>query len=288
MASVSIREFTDPACPFAFSAEPARFRLCWLYGDQIERRLNMVVLSEDPSDYLDKGFTPERLEEGLGMVQRLYGMPIDRARRERMMATIVPCRAIVAARLNAPDCERPLLRRLAIRCMAGDLIDEPRVLSAAARDVGLDWRELQRWMLEPETEAVLRADMASARAPAPAARALPHKLASYGPGYRYTCPSLEIEGENGTRIDIPGMQPIDVYEVAIANVAPDLDRRAEPESVEEVLAWAREPLATAEVAAICGIDQREARVELARVADHEPVGPDGYWSLEGVQALVAA
>src|SRR5947209_1754951 len=60
MAPLRIREFTDPACPFAFSAEPARLRLRWLYGDQIEWELRMVVLSESPDDYLAKGFTPER------------------------------------------------------------------------------------------------------------------------------------------------------------------------------------------------------------------------------------
>ena len=33
MSQVSIELFTDPACPFAFSAEPVRQRLRWHYGD---------------------------------------------------------------------------------------------------------------------------------------------------------------------------------------------------------------------------------------------------------------
>jgi predicted DsbA family dithiol-disulfide isomerase len=288
MPKLTIREFTDPACPFGFSAEPARRRLDWLYGAQLERRLQMIVLSERPEDYLAKGFTPELLSEGLGMVQRKHGMPIDRVVRPRMLATIVPCRAVVAARLNAPDRERALFRRLAVRCMAGEMIDEPSVIAAAASDVGLEAREIQRWMLEPETEAVLRADMASARAPSAAARALRHKLASYGPGWRYTAPSWEIETADGRRIDIPGFQPLETYEVAIANLEPELDRRADPDSVEEVLAWAGEPLSTVEVAAVCAIDEREARIELARIAVQEPVGPDGYWSLAAGAGQLAA
>ncbi len=29
---IDVTPFTDPACPFAFSAEPARVRLRWHYG----------------------------------------------------------------------------------------------------------------------------------------------------------------------------------------------------------------------------------------------------------------
>jgi hypothetical protein len=97
-----------------------------------------------------------------------------------------------------------------------------------------------------------------------------------------------MEADDGRRIDLPGFQPLEAYEVGIANLAPDLVRRSDPGSVEEVLEWAREPLATAEVAAVCGIEVREARAELARAADHVPVGPDGYWSLVAAEQLVAA
>src|SRR3954468_2322252 len=120
--ALTIREFTDPACPFAFSAEPARLRLTWLYGDQIEWRPRMVVLSESPDDYVAKGFTPERQVAALDMIQRRYGMPIDVSERPRMMATVHACRAVVAARLRAPDRAPALLRRLRIRAMAGDMI----------------------------------------------------------------------------------------------------------------------------------------------------------------------
>src|SRR3954470_17932623 len=95
MASLTIREFTDPACPFAFSAEPARLKLLWLYGDQIEWRLRMIVLSEPAPDYIPKNYTPERQREALEAIQRQYGMRIDPRRRPRMMATVHACRAVV-------------------------------------------------------------------------------------------------------------------------------------------------------------------------------------------------
>jgi predicted DsbA family dithiol-disulfide isomerase len=284
MALLRIDEYTDPGCPFAFSAEPARLRLRWLYGDQIEWRPRMVVLSRSPDDYLAKGFTPERQAEALGTIQRRYGMPIDARLRPRMPATVHACRAVVAARLHDPVHEHALLRRLRIKAMAGAMFDEPFVIALAAREAGIDARPLlNMWGDDPDVEAALEADAAAARAPSRAALALEHKLAGEGAGFRYTAPSYEIARvDSGARFDAPGFQPVEVYEVAIANLAPEIERRSEPESVEQVLAWAGEPLATAEVAAIMGIDRDDARTELARVAREEPVGPDGWWSLPAV------
>ena len=54
---------------------------------------------------------------------------------------------------------------------------------------------------------------------------------------------------------LPGFNPVEAYEVAIANLAPELERRPKPASVTEILAWAREPLATAEIAMIAQLSQ---------------------------------
>ncbi len=42
MDTLKITEYTDPGCPFAWSAEPARRRLQWLFGDQLHWELCMV------------------------------------------------------------------------------------------------------------------------------------------------------------------------------------------------------------------------------------------------------
>jgi hypothetical protein len=136
---VSIRHFTDPGCPFAFSAERQRLRLAWLHGDQIDWTTHLVVLREE----------------------------------------------------SPPE----------------------------------DW-------------------------------------------------------PTAGRVDLPGFRPIEAYEAALANLAPELTRRPDPEDVETVLEWAGMPLATAEVAAVCDRDVPDVRAELARAAARfEPVGGDGYWSL---------
>ena len=287
--TVHVREFTDPACPFAFSAEPALWRLRWLFGDGLDWETRMVVLSESPEDYDRRGFTVEQQSDGLKMLQQRHGMPIDWQLRPRMIATVHAARAIVAARLHAPDRERLLLRALRVRHMAAQLIDEPATIAAAARDAGIDPHDLARWLADPKVEETLHDDMRSARRPSSASLAQIHKLAATDDGsHRYTCPSLEFTGPDGRRIDVPGFQPVEVYEAAIANLAPWLGRRPAPESAAEVLEWAGVPLATVEVAAVMGIEPADARAELARVAHGTPVGADGYWSPAEPAVQVAA
>jgi predicted DsbA family dithiol-disulfide isomerase len=279
MSEVVITEFTDPGCPWAYSAEPFRRRLSWLYGDAIEWCHRMVVLAEDPQEYLDKGFTTDKLSSAFATIARDHGMPIDTSERPRMAATAPACRAVVAARLRAPEAEEPLLRAFRVRTMRGELLDEVATARGAAQDAGLDPDELERWSAEDAVEQAMREDMAAAREPTPAARVLDGKLANWSGGRRYTCPSYEIvRRSDGVRIAVPGFQPFAAYDVVLANLVPGAGRREPPESVLEVLAWAGEPLASREVAVVCDIDHANAREELGRVADEEHVGADGFWS----------
>jgi predicted DsbA family dithiol-disulfide isomerase len=283
MPALQITEFTDPGCPFAWSAEPARRRLDWLYGDQLSWKLHMVGLAEDPGEYEQKGFTPERQSASFRRLAEQHHMPIDTARRPRMAATMPACRAVVAVRRHRPDRERAMLRALRVMHFSGALLDERQTIATAAERAGVDPEELERWQDEPETEALLSQDLELARRPTPRALALSHKLAQTDDGRRYTCPSYEIErSADGVRLAVPGFQPLAAYEVTIANLCPQAERLADPESVEEVLAWADEPLATAEVAAVCAIELEDARERLGRAAQEEHVGFDGLWRLPAV------
>ena len=279
-AAVQIRHFTDPDCPWAFSAEPRRLRLLWLFGEQLEWRLRMVVLARSPADQEAKGHDPEKQAKGHRTLQERFGMPIDWTQRPRMAGTMDACRIVVAARLNAPEREAALLRRLRVLAMGGGLLDDPALLRRAATEAGLDPESVARWSRTPEVDSVLQADAAAARDPSPAARALDHKLSGPPGERRYSCPSLELETA-GVRLDLPGFQPLEAYEAALANLAPGLERRDDPESAAEVLDWAGVPLATAEVAMVMGREASETRVELVRSrALFEPVGADGYWRRE--------
>ena len=272
---LQISLFTDPACPFAFSAEPVRRRLRWHYGDGLTWNVRMIVLTLEPGE-------AEKLAEGAPTLQRRHGMPIDPAPYPRPVSSEPACRAVVAARVNAPGTEEALLRRLRVRTMLGGLLDDPDLIAEAAREAGLDPDRLAAWCATEEVTLALGADITAARRPAPAADALDHKLGGPREERRYTAPSYEIvRPEDGVTAVVPGFNPVEAYEVAIANLAPELERRARPASVEELLAWAGEPLATAEVAAVMQIDATEARAALSAVAVPDAAGADFYWTLDG-------
>ena len=221
MTAVRITEYTDPGCPWAYSAEPYRRRLRWLYGDDIEWQARMVVLAESPADYLERGFTPDKQAAAFSAIAREHGMPIDTRERSRMAATRPACRAVVAARLHDSAVAEALLRGLRVHHFGGDaLLDEPEMLELAATSAGLDPSTLTRWLDDPRVETELAADMAAARQPMQAARVLDHKLANWSGGRRYTCPSYEITRlADGVTISVPGFQPFAVYDVLLPTLS---------------------------------------------------------------------
>jgi predicted DsbA family dithiol-disulfide isomerase len=279
-AAVCITKFTDPACPWAWSAEPFRWRLTWLYGNALDWRLRMVVLSERAQDNVDRGFTPDILAESSAQIAREQRMPIDTRVRPRVPATLPACRAVVAARVHAPERAHRLFRALQIKNFSGELFDEQETIDAAARGAGIEPEELFEWERDPAVLKELEEDMRLARQPLAAARVLDHKLANWSGGRRYTCPSYELcRRSDEVKIAVPGFQPFAAYDVVTANLVPGENRRPAPSSVEEVLKWAGEPLATQEVAVVCEIPFEEARAELGRVAVERHIGADGLWSL---------
>lgn len=221
----------------------------------------------------------ERLAQGAPDLQRRYQMPIDPRPYPRAASSEPACRAVVGARLHTDGLEEDLLRRLRVRAMAGGLLDDPGLLAAAVRDVGLDPLQLEDWSNDQAVDDALQDDVAAARAPSPAARALGHKLGGPSGRCRYTAPSYEIRREDGGgAFSVPGFNPREVYEAAIANLAPELSRRAAPENVEQVLEWAKEPLATAEIAALMQADPADVRPQMSGLAEPQFAGADCYWT----------
>jgi hypothetical protein len=278
---VRIDEFTDPACPWAYSAEPFRHRLDWLYEGALEWEPRMVVLADTPADYEEKGLTPEKLHDGYVQIAADHRMPIDTRERPYVAGTRAACKAVVAARVHSdPATTRRLLRAFRIRNFRGELLDEPATITGACADAGIE--DLESWLEDPEVEAELQRDIDDARRPMQAARVLDHKLANFSGGRRYTCPSYEITRlRDDVTISVPGFQPFAVYDAIFANLVPGFERRPAAESVEEVLGWRGIPLSTQEVAVLCDVSFDAAREELGRVAIQEYVGADGFWHLNG-------
>ena len=279
-ADVCITEFTDPGCPWAYSAEPFRRKLRWLYGDAIDWRPRMVVLAEDPQEYRDKGVTTEKLAAGLRKIAREHGMPIDTSQRPRMAATAPACRAVVATRLHAPEAEAAILRAFRVRCMSGELLDEDVDGARRVRDAGLDPDEVERWTAERGRRAGdARRHGRGARADprGPRARRAPRQLvgrpALHVPVLRDR-PRVRRRAHRRARLPA-------VRRLRRRARQPRARHRPAPGAGvgAEVLEWAGEPLATREVAVVCDIDHATAREELGRVADEHHVGADGFWSL---------
>lgn len=277
---VRITEFTDPACPWAYSAEPFRHRIDWLYEGRIEWEPRMVVLADTREEQEAKGFSPEALAEGVGRIAADHKMPIDTRVKPYVPPSREACKLVVAARLHADSrAVRKALRSLRIQNFRGSLLDDPEVIRVAAAYAGIE-SEYSEWMTDPKVERQLEADRDAARKPMPAAKILDHRLANWSGGRRYTCPSYEItRREDDLTISIPGFQSFPVYDAALANLVPGLDRRPAAESVEEVLRWRGFPMSTQEVAIVSDISFEAAREELGRIAELDYIGADGFWSL---------
>src|ERR1700690_4465619 len=99
VSRISVTHFTDPGCPFAYSASPALAVLHWRYGDQLDWRLVTIGLAEDPQRYIDAGYTPTRSTIGQQSYFKRFGMPLLMVPRARVTATSRACRVIVATRL---------------------------------------------------------------------------------------------------------------------------------------------------------------------------------------------
>src|SRR6202012_5023000 len=96
-----------------------------------------------------------KLAQGAPTLQRRFGMPIDPVRYAREASSEPACRAVVAARLNAPERAPPLLRHLRVRTMVGGLLDDPELINAAVRDAGIDPAQLAEWAASAEVSAEL-------------------------------------------------------------------------------------------------------------------------------------
>ncbi len=238
-----IDEFTDPLCPWAYSAEPFRRRLRWLYEGRIEWMPRMVVLADDAAGQAEKGFTPEKLAASAKQIARDHRMPIDTRVRDYVAGSRDACRAVVAARVHGAEHHaRALLRALRVANFSGEQLDRREVIDAAAQTATIDPAELHEWERDARTEAALEEDIAAARQPRPAARVLDSKLANWSGGRRYTCPSYEITRlADDVTIAVPGFQPFAVYDTILANLVPGMERRESPESAQDVLEWSAVP-----------------------------------------------
>ena len=283
--------YTDPACPWAYSEIPALRVLEWRYGSQLHWRLVVIGLSEDASQYAARGYTP--LRGALGQLRfRRYGMPFSPQPKARISATGRACRTVVAARLASRGAEWPVLRALQIANFTTPvLLDDDAQLAAALQDVpGIDAGEIVARIDEPAVREAYERDRAEARTAAGSAAELQGKTSVSDGPVRFTAPSVVFE-HAGRRLVAGGFQPVEAYDVLVANLDPSLDRAPVPETPLPPLERFPEGLTTQEVAAVMALENevpdREAAeqslLELvaAGQASRHQLGDDALWQYAG-------
>ena len=289
-ATITVTHASDPGCPWAYSASPHHAVLRWRYGAQLDWRLTLIGLTERAADYDARGYTPVSGARGYLNFRR-YGMPFDTQPRARTIGTGRACRAIVAARLLDPAAELPVFRALQLaRFTTTTPFDtDEGIRGALARVSQVDADALIAAIDDPATEAAYQADRAAVRTAAGSPTEFQGKAANTDGAVRYTAPSLLFEHRDGRRLEAGGYQPVEAYDVVLANLDPTLDRRPPAEDVAEVLRAFPYPLTTREVAAVmaphlAAPDDRAAEEGLIEAAAdgavrRETIGGGALWHL---------
>jgi protein-disulfide isomerase-like protein with CxxC motif len=293
---IEIHHFSDPGCPWAWSASPHLSVLHWRYGDQLRWRLVMIGLTEHGGEYERRGYTAEGMARGFRTFRR-RGMPFATLPREHVHGTWPMCRAVVAARLTVPEREWSVFRALQFAQFTTtlDLETEEGIRAALERVPGVDVDALMEAAGSPEVEAAFAADRAEARTAEGTPTEFQGKSATTPDGLvRYTAPSLVFTTADGRRLEAGGFQSTEAYDVVIANLDPTLRRRPPAEDAGEVLAAFPDGVTTAEVAAVMAPsntppDLGAAEDELIALAAaggavRVAVGNDALWAAEALAA----
>jgi 2-hydroxychromene-2-carboxylate isomerase len=290
VAAITAIHFTDPACPWAYSARPAHARLRWRFGDQIEWRLVLIGLSESAEAYEARGYTPDRLLDTQHRFSKRFGMPYSFERKPRMAATARACRAIVAAREIDPALGEAALRALQLlHFTTPRLLDDDEALRAALAAVpGLDANALVGRIDDPDIVQAYQADRALARSAEGSPTHAQDRFSTSDGPVRYTAPSVIFEHEDGGRLEVGGFQPFEAYDTALANLDVTLERRPAPADALEALSAFPDGLTTAELASVlrpsdlADADIEATAGELAALAEagavsRDPAGRDAIW-----------
>jgi predicted DsbA family dithiol-disulfide isomerase len=280
--------YSDPACPWAYSENPALRVIEWRYGEQLSWRLVLIGLTEDASQYERRGYTP--LGGALGQLRfrRRYGMPFAPAPKARLSATARACRAVVAARLAHPGTEWAVFRAIQLANFTGPLVlEDDEMLRDVLREVpGVDADAIIAALDSPEVSEAYEADKADTRRAAGSAAELQGKTATTDGPVRFTAPSIVFQS-NGTSLVAGGFQPVEAYDILVTNLDPTLTRQAPPETPEPLLEAFPGGLTTQEVAALMthgndAPDRRAAEAALIQLvaegkATRTSLGDDALW-----------
>lgn len=277
--------FSDPACPFGYSANPVLRTLEWRYRDQITWDLVTIGLSdpENPSPY-----GPAEQAAGWIEFRERYGMPFAAEPKARSFTTARACQTIASARLSHPGSEWRVFRTFQLLHFNTPLLldDDDHLAEALATVPGIDAAAVAARVDSTEVRAAYLTDHSLARRAGRGPAWLQGRTADSPQGPRYTAPSV-IFSREGRRCEIGGFQPIEAYDVVIANLDPGLNRLDPAEDPLDALRLYPAGLTTSEVASLQSPgseapDRGRTERELVRLVGsgrvrRVPLGSDALW-----------
>jgi predicted DsbA family dithiol-disulfide isomerase len=253
--SVSARYYTDPACPWSWSAEPAVRKLMVEFGDNVSWTYVMGGIARDYTS--SPGGVDALLVHWLDVADK-SGMPIDpRLWRDAAISSSYPaCMAVKAAAEQAADAGYRYLRavREGLMCFRRKL-DTTEALVEEARRAGLD---VERFRIDLGSHAIVEAfgaDLEETRAGAPEGRE------------RIPFPSVLFEGRPAAH----EFRSYDELRAAAERAGAVATGDPAPSVVDALRRFGT--MATAEVAAVCELPGPRAAAELWRLASEWQVRP---------------
>jgi putative protein-disulfide isomerase len=270
MSVVGISYYTDPACPWSWALEPGLLRLRYEFGDDLQFTYVMGGLAREFGAV--EGVVAEQLEAG-----DRSGMPVDpRLWFEGPPKSSYPACIAVKAASEQSDPARYLRRlREGLMCRRRKLDTTEALVEEARAIPGLDVERFRIDLASHATLELFASDLDRARAVAPEHHARGSATV--------VLPSLEFHGVDGTAHGVYGYAEYEqLRAAALATGAEPFGPGRSKPLVEDVLRRFGS-MATAEVAAVCGLPGPRAPAELWRLATEwrvtaERVGSGELWA----------
>jgi hypothetical protein len=195
---------------------------------------------------------------------------------------------VVAARLTQPGSEWLVYRMLQLANFTSPLVlEDDEQLAATLRQLPeIDTDRIISLLDVPETTEAYERDRAEARTAAGSPAELQGKTATTDGPVRFTAPSVVFESD-GQQLVAGGFQPVEAYDVLVANLAPSSYREPPPPTPQPLLTRFPYGLTTQEVGALLAQgndapDREAAEVALIELvvageAVREPLGDGALW-----------